>query len=156
MDDNSQQGNNLNRRDALKVMLATGGALAAAAFLPAKWAKPVVEAGVVPAHAQSTSLLTVEVLEACRDVGTATIGYSDSIGMVTNASNVVIYIMPCDAVVYDGPLGNIFSSGDGFSGQLGLEFAINCTLNNIDTLCVQLFVGDRYADDCGPMGFCVA
>jgi hypothetical protein len=44
----------LSRRDALKALVAAGGALTAAAFLPGKWAKPLVEAGVLPAHAQSS------------------------------------------------------------------------------------------------------
>jgi hypothetical protein len=42
----------LGRRQLLKVLAATGGAAAASSLLPGKWAKPVVEAGVLPAHAQ--------------------------------------------------------------------------------------------------------
>ena len=44
----------LSRRELLKVLAASGGALAAAAFLPGKWSKPLVQAGVLPAHAQAT------------------------------------------------------------------------------------------------------
>ncbi len=44
----------LHRRDLLKVLAASGGALTAAALLPARWLKPAVDAGVLPAHAQST------------------------------------------------------------------------------------------------------
>ncbi|MBN1148557.1 MAG: twin-arginine translocation signal domain-containing protein [Anaerolineales bacterium] len=44
----------LSRRELLKTLAASGGALAAAAFLPAKWTRPVVQAGVLPAHAQAT------------------------------------------------------------------------------------------------------
>jgi hypothetical protein len=44
----------LNRREALKALAAAGGALAATAFLPGKWAKPLVEIGVLPAHAQGS------------------------------------------------------------------------------------------------------
>ncbi len=50
---------NLNRRELLKVIAASGGGLVAAAFLPAKWLKPVVEAGVLPAHAQGSRTLTL-------------------------------------------------------------------------------------------------
>jgi hypothetical protein len=42
----------LGRRQLLKALAATGGAAAAASLLPGKWAKPVIEAGVLPAHAQ--------------------------------------------------------------------------------------------------------
>jgi hypothetical protein len=42
----------LSRRRLLKVIAATSGAAAAATMVPGKWAKPVVEIGVLPAHAQ--------------------------------------------------------------------------------------------------------
>jgi hypothetical protein len=44
----------LGRRQLLKVLAATTGAVAASSMLPGEWAKPVVEAGVLPAHAQVT------------------------------------------------------------------------------------------------------
>ncbi len=47
----------ISRRILLKTMIATGGGLAAAAFLPEKWVKPVVSAGVIPAHAATSSLI---------------------------------------------------------------------------------------------------
>jgi hypothetical protein len=43
----------LSRRDALKVLGAAAGATALA-NLPAKWTTPKLEAGVLPAHAQSS------------------------------------------------------------------------------------------------------
>ncbi len=51
---------NLNRRDILKVLAASGSGLLAAAFLPGKWLKPVIEAGVLPAHAQTSRCVTGE------------------------------------------------------------------------------------------------
>ena len=44
----------ISRRHALKTLLAAGGGIGAASFLPAKWLKPVVESGVLPAHAQTS------------------------------------------------------------------------------------------------------
>ncbi len=44
----------INRREALKALAGIGGAAAASALVPEKWVKPVVEAGVLPAHAQSS------------------------------------------------------------------------------------------------------
>jgi hypothetical protein len=44
----------ITRREALKAMLASIGGVSAAAFLPAKWVKPVVESGVLPAHAATS------------------------------------------------------------------------------------------------------
>lgn len=42
----------LSRRRLLKAIAATGGAVAASTLLPGEWIKPVVEAGVLPVHAQ--------------------------------------------------------------------------------------------------------
>lgn len=45
---------NLTRSQFLKLLIAGGTATAAAAFLPGKWAKPLVKVGVLPVHAQSS------------------------------------------------------------------------------------------------------
>ena len=50
----SLEKKNLNRRELLKILAASGGGLVAGAFLPEGWIKPVIEAGVLPAHAQAT------------------------------------------------------------------------------------------------------
>jgi hypothetical protein len=44
-----------SRRRLLKLAAATGGAVAASTLLPTEWAKPVIEAGLLPAHAQECS-----------------------------------------------------------------------------------------------------
>ncbi len=44
----------ISRRRLLKAMAATGGAVAASTLLPGKWAEPLVEAGLLPAHAQAS------------------------------------------------------------------------------------------------------
>jgi hypothetical protein len=47
----------LTRRQALKAALAAAGGLTAAAFLPARWTRPLVKTGVLPVHAQSSTSL---------------------------------------------------------------------------------------------------
>jgi len=42
----------LGRRELLQALAAAGGAVTASSLLPGEWAKPVVEVGVLPAHAQ--------------------------------------------------------------------------------------------------------
>jgi hypothetical protein len=49
-----KNGQLVSRRQALKVLAAAGGALAVSSLLPEKWAKPEMEMGVLPAHAQSS------------------------------------------------------------------------------------------------------
>jgi hypothetical protein len=44
----------VSRRRLLRILAATGGAIAASGVLPSQWTKPVVEVGVLPAHAQVT------------------------------------------------------------------------------------------------------
>jgi hypothetical protein len=53
----------LSRRQLLKIMSATGGVLATSAFLPNKWLSPMVEIGLLPAHAQATGDLTISDLQ---------------------------------------------------------------------------------------------
>ncbi|MCP4539158.1 MAG: twin-arginine translocation signal domain-containing protein [Chloroflexi bacterium] len=48
------QEQTISRRKLLKVLAATGGTVAATMLLPSKWAKPIVEVGVLPVHAQGT------------------------------------------------------------------------------------------------------
>jgi|GEM_PF-1590369 hypothetical protein len=47
------QPKKISRRDALKILTAAAGATALA-NLPAKWSKPGLEVGVLPAHAQTS------------------------------------------------------------------------------------------------------
>jgi len=41
----------LSRRRLLKTLLAAGGATAVSTLVPSKWSKPLIEVGVLPAHA---------------------------------------------------------------------------------------------------------
>ncbi|MFM8322928.1 MAG: hypothetical protein ACKOC5_18620 [Chloroflexota bacterium] len=157
MEEKKPQNAALNRREALKALVAGSGALAAAAFLPKKWAKPLIESGVVPAHAQSTQdLLTVNVdrAYACKS-GEVICSYEDPSGQVTlNSAHIVMYVLPCDAVIYDGGLGGLTHSGGAYSGTFGMNFFTNCSPGSLQSLGVQLFVGGRYADDYGTIEPC--
>lgn len=64
------QGETLGRRELLKALAATGGAVTAATLLPGKWTKPVIQVGVLPAHA-ATSALLIANLEVDLVVGAA-------------------------------------------------------------------------------------
>ena len=44
------------RRRLLKALIASGGAVAASTLLPSKWSKPAVEVGMLPVHAQATTV----------------------------------------------------------------------------------------------------
>ncbi len=72
----------LSRREMLKTLAAGSGALAAAAFLPERWVKPVVQTGVLPAHAQSSqcainlAISRLAVCVECQEGHTAMLTYT--------------------------------------------------------------------------------
>ena len=49
----------VSRRRLLKILAASGTAVAASAVLPGKWMKPVVNMGVLPAHAQQSNRFSI-------------------------------------------------------------------------------------------------
>ena len=51
--DNHKQ--NISRRKVLKALTALGGAVAATNLMPGKWTSPIIDLGVLPAHAQTNS-----------------------------------------------------------------------------------------------------
>ncbi len=55
------QQHKLSRREALKTLTALTGA-AALTSLPGQWAKPIVEVGALPAHAQTSSTAAIQVV----------------------------------------------------------------------------------------------
>lgn len=55
---NTNHKERISRRRLLKTLAATGGAVAASTMLPGEWSKPLIEVGVLPAHAQVTPLAT--------------------------------------------------------------------------------------------------
>jgi hypothetical protein len=57
----------VSRRELLKALAAAGGALGVAAFLPGRWSRPLVEAGVLPAHAQGSLCAEVALAQGATD-----------------------------------------------------------------------------------------
>jgi hypothetical protein len=56
--DDDLQEQAVGRRRLLKALIASGGAVAASTLLPSKWSKPTVEVGMLPVHAQATTVPT--------------------------------------------------------------------------------------------------
>lgn len=52
------QDRRISRRELLKLLTATAGAIAGSSTLPEKWTGPLVEASVLPAHAQISEFAT--------------------------------------------------------------------------------------------------
>jgi hypothetical protein len=149
----------LNRREMLKVLVAASGAMGAVAFLPAKWSKPVIEAGVIPAHAQSSQYpLTISGLTAFVDVepppditGYGRFSWDDPLGAVSCGDQINATIQGCAQSVLvqcEGVGKNI----DGLSGYLEFSFDTDCELNGGETMCVTLKQDGRTSNQtCGPI-----
>jgi hypothetical protein len=133
----------VGRRELLKALTATGGAVTAAALLPGKWTRPVVEVGLLPAHAQ-TSALTISNLEielqidssassilgpslgASGAIGefflyAASFDYNDPLGLVD--VNTLVFLIenysPSGATTSgSAPAGFFTLTGDGFEGTI--------------------------------------
>jgi hypothetical protein len=126
----------ITRRNALKLLAATSGALLGSAMLPAKWLKPVVETGVLPVHAQASVALSIAGLEAAQEYrfdGTGhhfivNFAYTDTLGEVDgtwtlNASWTVTGTMACDGMALSA-LGATVSGG-GSSGIINFDWYNN-------------------------------
>jgi hypothetical protein len=136
----------LNRRELLKILAASGGGLVAAAFLPGKWMKPIVEAGVLPAHAQATDTLRITQLYVARApdrskqsntcletgfYGSAT--YQDDYCQVSNSS---LLVGSCPTL---SNWGAGYPYGNSCSGHFDFEFEACCN----QVLSIYLQVGSR-------------
>jgi hypothetical protein len=157
MEDTTKQ--TLNRREMLKVLVAASGAVGAAAFLPAKWSKPAIEAGVIPAHAQSSqspltiSNLTADVpVETPPDItGYGSFDWDDPLGAVSCGDQISASIVGCASSVSATCLG-IGKNVGGLSGYLEFSFDTVCGIKGGETMCVTLKQGSRTSNQtCGPI-----
>jgi hypothetical protein len=59
----------MTRRELLKLVAAGSGAVAAAAIVPEKWTRPLVKAGVLPVHAQTSGTVVLSELVIILNLG---------------------------------------------------------------------------------------
>lgn len=100
----------ISRRRLLKALAAAGGAVAVSSMLPKNWEKPVVEGGVLPAHAQVSEEPVVYVIR-CDSVpgGGSILLDSDYIGLLEDVTATV------EVLSGSGPVA-------------GIEVTMNCSL----------------------------
>jgi hypothetical protein len=134
----------IGRRRLLKMVTATGGALAASSVLPGKWTKPEVHAGAVPAQTAVSPLLTISNLEVdClrgippKATYRAGFYYSDSVGKVDDTATLYARATPCGEIIFDGKyslnqIGAVVN-GSGFSGAILLNFVSSGCANGTGT-----------------------
>ncbi len=149
----------LNRREMLKALVAASGAIGVAAFLPAKWSKPAIEAGVIPAHAQSSQIpLTISNLEV--DVpaqtppditGYGSFDWDDPLGEVSCGDQISATIVGCAGSV-TATCSGVGNNVGGLSGYLEFSFDTECLIEGGETMCVTLKQGSRTSNQtCGPI-----
>jgi hypothetical protein len=158
--DMNESPSKISRRELLKILGASVGSAGASLLVPARWTKPAILAGVLPAHAQSTAVL--EIIRGALDCPTtfkanpptgpsATIYYSDSLGGVDAFTILKITSSGCPGGQIK--LGDIASdlfgtwSGNGFSGSinlpLGSDLANLIGCSGAPSMCFELIDGGR-------------
>lgn len=143
---NSSAQAELSRRKILKALTALGGAVAATGFMPAKWSSPLVDLGVMPAHAQTTTgalELTGEFNIVSNSNGDteafskvivsngAVAGYiaegtyRDTLMSLTQANTRVYDYSVINASLYNSPSIAYISPEKSKTGNLGIQFFID-------------------------------
>ena len=134
----------IGRRQLLKLVTATGGAVAASSVVPGKWTKPVVHAGQLPAQTMVSPLLTISGLEVeclqgrqLHSLYSAIFDYNDSEGEVDDTATLFARATPCGELVFDGTqnLAQIgaLRNGTGFAGTIFLNFNSSGCWNSTGT-----------------------
>ncbi len=153
---------NISRRKILKAVAALGGAFAGTALVPGKWSSPVVDLGVVPAHAQANSdplelIGELEIHEASPDVFdeiapldnaisySAQCEYKDPLRSLTSANTTATGKTNCSASV---PTSVSYVSPERASqGYIGFLFQTAlCNLTSTE-FCVKINSGSRYSNE---------
>ena len=86
----------MSRRRLLKLIAATGGAVAASGLVPAQWITPVVNVGTLPVLAQEVSpwvdleLRTVDVQNDCEGAAELFLDYYDPTGGITEDTQICL------------------------------------------------------------------
>jgi hypothetical protein len=155
--DPMEEKKSLNRREALKTIAASAGALGAAAFLPGKWSKPLVEFGVLPAHAQGTTVdlvisdlsINKPLISAPEAKYFAQFLYYDSMGQVDKNAMLYANATPCDETYYKGQSLTSISAklvGTPYNGSIEFIFNPSLACVNGSQLNVQLGVKARLSN----------
>jgi hypothetical protein len=143
----------LSRRELLKTLAAAGGALGASAFLPSEWTKPLVEAGVIPAHAQGTeqplTITQVVAMRATAPEWIARADYDDPMGQVDSNALLSLWIPGCNLPVTQT---HMYVEGSPFQGYISAFFVTNCSIIfNTTQICAELTINGRTSNtECGP------
>ena len=115
----------INRRKLLKAMAVGGGTVALSTMLPAKWVKPIVEIGVLPAHAQ------------CSEVAYGSTQYTSSASPHSFTVPACVTILRVTARGGAGGVGAYPGGAGGTGGQGGVLVAdISVTPGQVYTILV--------------------
>jgi len=158
----------VSRRKLLKALAATSGAVVASQILPGQWMKPVIESGVLPAHAQGSPTPTpattsgfrifnqtqkqTGTINACNaaEFGAGTsfetsIEYDDPSGNIIAGKAKLLYdsngVAGGDTPKNELPLDgtlNIQLIGDGFKGKIVIPWCISFGTRSQATFRYQL------------------
>ena len=118
----SKSSKKISRRDALKILMAAGGATALA-NVPGKWVAPGLSVGALPAHAQTSGGHTLTIDQnKLFDAGESRVDVTSNISIVPGAAGIpMLYSVSYtdssnadkSAYLKDPPTGEINTDGSG-------------------------------------------
>lgn len=135
LDDKPQK---LTRRQALKALAAATGVVALV-NIPEKWEPPIIESGLLPAHAQGSPTASTLAISSLRRVSTGindcntligpgssfnvSFDYQDVTGNVTTSESTILYSGTITGIPDVIPLSSSFVqvSGDNYSGTVTFQ-----------------------------------
>lgn len=153
----------LSRREALKALVAATGAVALS-NLPQSWKTPIIEVGVLPAHAQGASgpapvvntvsgywvnpqsfsnVKTKQMKAPPSCTVVVTFNYQDTLGQVSTSS-----VVQGTYATVEGFNGTVIldSGSTGYNGSITFPFNSSTCINSTAPISLRMLVQGRYSN----------
>ena len=159
----------LSRRKILKALTTLGGAVAATGFMQSRWSSPLVDLGVMPAHAQTDSGTlelsgTMSIMQIgplgsfsalSKDFGasnggtksyTAECTYNDALKSLTRANTTCTDYSITNATLVNAPSVSYVSPERAATGTIGIQFATATENSTSFQFCTRISSNGRLSN----------
>jgi len=138
-----QAGRRIGRRQLLRTLAASSGVVAASALVPGKWSKPLVEVGLLPAHAQVTPAPTMTRTPTATPTGTQTPTATPTTTPTATPTATLVRCQPPETPTQESPANGteisvpnvtfVWSTVPVPEGCKGVSYGIEIQFRNLDT-----------------------